>query len=785
MRIRCSSLCVLVAAVSLLVPQPLLGGWIEDGIELDGAPYDQGNVSVIGDGEGGAVVVWMRGLNEGGYLKGDIYAQRLDRWGNSLWTSGGQPICVLTEDQTQPKIVADGEGGYIICWTDLRPTTHTDIYAQRIDADGTPLWTTNGVAVCTAAYGQGNPVMIPFEGGGAVIAWQDTRSGTNYDVYAQRVSNAGSMLWTADGVAVCTDPSFQEQIRIAPGSDGGTNVVWQDSRNGQYDIYANYLSASGSPNWGTSGNCICCDPASQSSPEMVSEGLGGAIVAWVDMRNGNADIYGTRVYYGSGYWGAGEASSICSAAGNQNYHSIERYGVYGAVVAWRDERGGNVDLYAQRIDVSNNRYWATDGIAICSYVGTQAIEDIAEDGAGNLVFVWFDTRDIYNDLYAQKVDGDGAALWDPRGVPVATERYNKCYSKAAADGDGGVIVAWQDYRSGDSDLYAQRIDAVGCWGYPSPEITSIADVPGDQGGALSVEWTRGELDVFPYEVITHYSVWRSLSDPETAAALSRGEKSVDPVDLAPDFEGRAYRFVTLDGATYGWEWIGNVPAHRLETYAFTAPTLFDSTGTGDGWHHFFVSSHCDDPFAYWDSPPDSGYSVDNLSPEPPAGLAGEQQHGPEGLLLTWAPNIEEDLFGYRVYRGLSSDFIPGEGNLLAALPDTLLLDDEWRWDEGYFYKVSAVDVHGNESGCALLSPSQLTGDEPGDVPSAVFLAQNWPNPFNPGTTIAFGLKERGHTSLRIYDAAGRLVARLVEETMPAGRHTMVWDGRDRNEAPAA
>ncbi|MDD3643767.1 MAG: FlgD immunoglobulin-like domain containing protein, partial [Candidatus Krumholzibacteria bacterium] len=80
---------------------------------------------------------------------------------------------------------------------------------------------------------------------------------------------------------------------------------------------------------------------------------------------------------------------------------------------------------------------------------------------------------------------------------------------------------------------------------------------------------------------------------------------------------------------------------------------------------------------------------------------------------------------------------------------------------------------------------QLTGDEPGDVPSAVFLAQNWPNPFNPGTTIAFGLKERGHTSLRIYDAAGRLVARLVEETMPAGRHTMVWDGRDRNEAPAA
>jgi flagellar hook assembly protein FlgD len=61
------------------------------------------------------------------------------------------------------------------------------------------------------------------------------------------------------------------------------------------------------------------------------------------------------------------------------------------------------------------------------------------------------------------------------------------------------------------------------------------------------------------------------------------------------------------------------------------------------------------------------------------------------------------------------------------------------------------------------------------VPDATFLAQNYPNPFNPSTTIAFGLKDSGHVSLRIYDAAGRLLATLIDESRPAGSYSMEWN----------
>ena len=786
MQVRHAAAVALALVVSLSIPLSLRGGWIENGIELDGAQYDQSQVAVISDGEGGAVIVWSRGLNEGGYLKRDIYAQRLGRKGNILWTPGGQPICVLAEDQFDPKIVSDGQGGYIIAWTDLRAGGVADIYAQRIDAGGNPLWTTNGVVVCAAANSQAYHQMIPVEGGGAVIAWQDNRGGSGWNIYAQRVSNAGSMLWTADGVAVCTTP-WAENVRLAPGENKGTNVVWHDQRNGPYDIFANYVDSLGTPNYGTTGNCICCDASTNAYPEMVSDGLGGGIVVWRDLRNGNVDIYATRVSYGYPQW-ATNGISICSAAGSQNYPVLRKYGQYGAVVAWRDERGGNMDIYAQRLDALGNTYWATDGIAICDYMRDQYVEDIVEDGAGNLIFVWSDTRDIYNDIYAQKIDGYGNRLWDTGGVPVVTAYYYQGGSRMAPDGAGGAIVAWEDQRyhqAQGKDIYAQRLDAVGCWGYPSPEIAQVADVTGDQGGRLTIEWDPSPLDRFPQTLITHYSVWRSLSGPETMLALARGEKNIDPLAIAPDFEGAAYRFITQGAATYGWEWLGNMPAHRLESYAFTAATLRDSTGSDTAWHHFFVASHCDDPYAYWDSDPDSGYSVDNLAPCQPLGLAGEQSFSPAGLELTWSPNSEADLGGYRIYRGTSETFVPGEGNMLASICDTLLFDADWTWQPGYWYKVAAFDIHGNESPHAVLGPADVTGGDPAPVPRAAFLAQNVPNPFNPVTEIAFGLTRPGRVSLRIYDAAGRLVAVLLDEERPEGRHVAEWDGRGPGGAAAA
>ena len=56
---------------------------------------------------------------------------------------------------------------------------------------------------------------------------------------------------------------------------------------------------------------------------------------------------------------------------------------------------------------------------------------------------------------------------------------------------------------------------------------------------------------------------------------------------------------------------------------------------------------------------------------------------------------------------------------------------------------------------------------------------------NPSTTIAFGLKKSGYVSLRIYDASGRLVKELVDETRPVGSYTVEWNGRENKGSDTA
>jgi subtilisin-like proprotein convertase family protein len=76
----------------------------------------------------------------------------------------------------------------------------------------------------------------------------------------------------------------------------------------------------------------------------------------------------------------------------------------------------------------------------------------------------------------------------------------------------------------------------------------------------------------------------------------------------------------------------------------------------------------------------------------------------------------------------------------------------------------------------ILSEYSVTLDEP--APRRFDLAQNHPNPFNPRTTIVFSLPRDAQTALRIYDLQGRLVSTLLNETMSAGEHRVVWDGSD-------
>jgi len=769
---------MLLWAIALALPSPGMAQWQPDGAAVSTATSDQSRPTIIPDGTGGAIITW-RDYRSG--TSDDIYVQRVNASGAQQWTANGVALCTAANQQYAPTLVSDGAGGAIVTWSDVRSGSNFDIYAQRVNASGVPQWTANGVALCTAVDNQQSPTIVSDGAGGAIVTWGDYRAGfTNSDIYAQRVNASGVTQWTANGVALCTAVDNQGGPTILSDGGGGAIVTWADARSGYSDIYAQRVNASGVPQWTANGVALCTATYHQGSPMIVSDGAGGAIVTWEDLRSvSSSDIYAQRVSAsGVAQWTA-NGVALCTAGNDQNNSRIASDGAGGAIVTWYDLRSGNSNIYAQRVNASGVPQWTVDGIAVCAS-GAAQFPTIALDGAGGAIVTWQDYRSGTSyDIYAQRVNSSGASQWTADGIALCTAGNAQEYPVVVSDGKEGAIVAWQDYRSGVGyDIYAQRIGSTGCLGRPEPWITSASDIPGDQGGRVAVNWLGSDCDKRPQQMITHYSVWRAV-DPVAFSALAGTGASPPLVDASATpmhRRGAAVRHERVATMDYYWEWVGNQDARYSASYSFSAATREDSVAGAVADHYFQVLAHTGDPYVFIESNVMGGHSVDNLAPAAPLALTALRV-GPD-VRLRWKRVRVSDLRDYAVYRQSSAGVTPVPVHFLASATDTALIDASAP-ATALYYVVTAYDVHENRSAPSNeASVGSTTGV--GNTPPITTLTvlQNHPNPFSGTTSLEIGLPVNADLEIEVFDVAGRRVREMRQALKKAGWTSVPFDGLD-------
>jgi hypothetical protein len=323
--------------------------------------------------------------------------------------------------------------------------------------------------------------------------------------------------------------------------------------------------------------------------------------------------------------------------------------------------------------------------------------------------------------------------------------------------------------------------------FPHAFIDSIEDVPNDQGGWVRVHFTRSHYDDAEetQHPIEAYNVHRRVDNQELIAQIL--ESGSQTGCAGPPADDGLRRRVGFDDKVFlitahpwvmsppgVWEVVSTVYAQQQDQYIALTPTLGDSSSTIP-YTAFYISAHTTTPAIFFDSPVDSGCSVDNIAPGVPQGFVVAYNTG-GGNQLSWDPSLEADFQYFKVYRGTNPDFTPGPGNLVFATTLTSWNDPDFDgWD--VHYKITALDHSGNEGGAA--SPGSATAV--GDVapPQKYALYQNTPNPFNPTTIVRYDVPAGGgKVTLRIYDVGGRLVRTLVDGVESAGRKAVTWHGLD-------
>lgn len=419
-----------------------------------GASKQQGT-SLIITKLGDFIVVWedIRNGNS------DIYAQLLNSNGIPQDSNFKVNFDIGTASQQKPSVAGDSSGNFIIVWQDDR-NGNSDIYAQRYNSNCAAQDTNFKVNADVGAACQQRPSVAMEGSGGFIIVWQDDRDG-NFDIYAQKYNLNCTLKDTNFKVNSDIDTSDQFGPSVSIAKTGIFVITWLNGGDNNSSIYAQMYDSSITPqgvSFKVNDNAVDC---AHWVPSISMNKPGNFVITWHDWRSGDANIYAQRYDSYGNSQGGNFIVNEDPGTSEQAYPALAMNDSGSFVATWRDERDVWLRIYAQRYSSDGTaqgmNFRVNDDTGKTSHEGPT----IAMNNSGDFIISWQDWRAEYWDIYAQRYAPDGT----PRGINFKVNddtgiNYNT-YPSAAIDDSGNFIIVWLDRRNGDFDIYAQRYDANG------------------------------------------------------------------------------------------------------------------------------------------------------------------------------------------------------------------------------------------------------------------------------------------------------------------------------------
>ncbi|MCB1047360.1 MAG: T9SS type A sorting domain-containing protein [Calditrichaeota bacterium] len=825
----------------LYVSRVLANGTVDpnfgtDGMVIVDAVGDQQAMSMEHDGAGGAFIVW---LDQREASDDNIYIEHVLANGTLVNGDGGQAVVAVPGRQYSPKVTWDGGTGCWVAWVDKRTDNAGDIYVQHYDSQLTPTFAANGIAIAAEpGKDEANP-RLAFDGVGATLLMFESNindpGNTQADVFVQKMNTTDQHLWGAYGAPACLASGQQEQARLSSDEAGGAFIVWQDQRTESYStIYAQKMNASGTRLWGDNGTVVVDHAELQRDalqPALRNDQDGGLFVAWGDMSRGSLGVFtqhlnaqGQPTFAPEGddsAWGiSGSVAQVKNVATPE-----------GTMVFWVDPRNaGGPHVYMQFLDeVTGNPVLPENGVAVdMSLEGGQNRYDVVSDGSGGAFVVIEAGSDGAQQGFLTRIDSDGQMLWNssqpvtPAFDPDQSGLYYQQYMKVRRSGDH-VVVAWSGVDTTYSMFYAEvsaqafDFNGTSLWGAQGARVTSTPfihetfnDIAPDGNGGLYLVWESGDwqdTDVLIQHLdATGNATWADgglvfgggvAGNQRKASIAARNGGGVlgiwEDLTADPSNSDLVARAMDANGTSL-WETPVDTRAGSQKTArivndgydgAYIAYSDFSNNDNDDIYQRHVLA----DGSLLWDDGSGSLYVADG-SQEDVTGIT-IPVNGWSAFLVAVAAEETGDTTGYKdlwVHQS-NVDRVSGviqgteyEGEILNFFHnqrEPFLSHDL----QGGAY-LSWVDMRASgkedikDVYTTRVTIDPLSGVDNPEQPVAFTLRPNYPNPFNPSTTLEYQLVRPGQVRMDVFNLAGQRVRSLVNEEQASGSYRIHFDGRN-------
>ncbi len=638
--------------------------------------------------DGGFII---SGYNGSVYPLSHSWIIKTDAYGDTMWTK----IYDFYQHSSASSVIQTNDGGYVLTGSANQYGTGTNVNIIKTDTYGDTSWT-NIYNFSNVFNSYGFSIKETIDNGYVVTGRTEGTSGE--DIFLLKTNALGDSLWSyiyniydhdhsseviqtydegyvITGYALSLATGFSKMINIK--TDNLGNIMWTSIS----ELFG-----------GSSGSDII---QTADSNFIILGTSGGKLLTTGLSQNGDS------------MW-----TNLIGDSSNRVGSSIKKIdnGEYIFSGSIRDLNTNNIDILYGRL--SSNPLIAnffTDTLS-----GILPLEVSFQDSSSNNVSKW--SWDFNNDGL---IDSDlQNPIWnftEPDTYSVKLIAYNESFADT---------LTRMNYITTNFDSF--------------PNLYNINDVPIDQGGWVTVNFTRSMYDT------------DTLIHPESKTEIYTVEAHYDSM----------------------WTALNSTVAYGKSYYSVLVPTIIDSTAYSNGLIDFRIIAGMDE--GNFVSNILSGYSVDNLAPNAPQNFSGFIIQDTLAS-LQWSSNQEDDLQFYSVYRsidGINFEFI------IESI-DTTLIDTIDIVADSVMYAIKAVDYSGNYSNYSNFVNFATTYIKNNKEYNLDFrLYQNYPNPFNPITKINFNIPQPDNVRIEIFNVLGQKIKTLLNKQMPRGIHEIEFNGQN-------
>jgi len=361
------------------------------------------------------------------------------------------------------------------------------------------LWQENGIPIRQGVHIEWQRTLCPGEPGNMIFVWSDTRYGSR-NVFAQKIDSTGALLWGSGGTPVTNLPGRQEDPVAITDGNGGAFIAWVDYRfDDEGDIFIQHVNNQGDVMMDDNGEALARIDGRHLTINMCTDSLGGVFVTWQDKRNFlDDDIYGTHVSSNYEIIAPSSGVSIIQMNGNQGAKSLEYAGNNEATIIWSDTRSGSGnDIYCQKINMNMEKIFSEGGLEVSTTSDLETTPRTTYMNNDTSFIIWQSGTEN-TDIYFNLLTSDGLVYAEP--VQLCTYNSSKSSPRVKRNQIGQVFVQWTDYRNNptEGNHFYQKISSGGNISWDENGIQ--LDIEGNDrharfstggNGEVFIYWERG------------------------------------------------------------------------------------------------------------------------------------------------------------------------------------------------------------------------------------------------------------------------------------------------------